>query len=518
MSREELEQKTRELKSQNKNLFAQNKCLRQKVTKLIKKGHELNEQDSQEVQDLLKETQPEIEKLFPEENSFQRIFWKEQLKYNQKKHKSSMRWHPLIIKWALLIRSKSSKAYQAMRELGFINLPSERTLYDYRHCLPSKTGFVPDVIEQLKEECRKRGMYETEWQNCVGILQDEIKIRDDLVFCPTTGQLIGFIDLDSTSNQILEFENGINNKENKLASSLLVLMVRGATTNLKFPFASFATSGLHATQLQTILMRTVELLEIDCGLKCLYISCDGAGQNRRFFEMNKIFDNGNEPCNWMPNPSTEDERPLYFISDVPHLLKTARNCFSNSGSHTQTRKLWKDGKDICWTHITNMFGKEEKELYVKCPKLTRHHIDLNAYSRMKVNYAAQIFSESVATLLETESDEDITETCKFIRHMNHFFYCLNTRNLHEGRNKLNSDLNAYTRKDYPRFEYLLTDFLGYFEAWKVSAEQRPGKFTSKEIGTMQLSQQTIDGLKISIRSIVQCVRFFRRTFRIDGSI
>ena len=55
--------------------------------------------------------------------------------------------------------------------------------------------------------------------------------------------------------------------------------------------------------------------------------------------------------------------------------------------------------------------------------------------------------------------------------------------------------------------YLLTDFLGYFEAWKQSAENRPGIFTSKDVAAKQLSQQTADGLKISVWSIVQCVQF-----------
>ena len=30
---------------------------------------------------------------------------------------------------------------------------------------------------------------------------------------------------------------------------------------------------------------------------------------------------------------------LFFFSDVPHLLKTARNCFSNSFSHSKSRKM-----------------------------------------------------------------------------------------------------------------------------------------------------------------------------------
>ena len=38
------------------------------------------------------------------------------------------------------------------------------------------------------------------------------------------------------------------------------------------------------------------------------------------------------------NPYDAD-RDLYFICDPPHLIKTARNCLSNSGSHSISRNL-----------------------------------------------------------------------------------------------------------------------------------------------------------------------------------
>ena len=42
-----------------------------------------------------------------------------------------MRWHPRMIKWCLNIKLHSSAAYEAIRESGFISLPSSRTLRDY---------------------------------------------------------------------------------------------------------------------------------------------------------------------------------------------------------------------------------------------------------------------------------------------------------------------------------------------------------------------------------------------------
>ena len=43
-----------------------------------------------------------------------------------------------------------------------------------------------------------------------------------------------------------------------------------------------------------------------------------------------IHDNGNQLIHSTMNPYANDDRHVYFISDVQHLLTTARNCFANS--------------------------------------------------------------------------------------------------------------------------------------------------------------------------------------------
>ena len=51
---------------------------------------------------------------------------------------------------------------------------------------------------------------------------------------------------------------------------------------------------------------------------------------------------------------------------------------------------------------------------------------------MKVNYAAQILSSTVANALELMYGDNVSETINFIRNMNRFFDCMNVRNLFEG--------------------------------------------------------------------------------------
>ncbi|XP_046566200.1 uncharacterized protein LOC124274872 [Haliotis rubra] len=286
---------------------------------------------------------------------------------------------------------------------------------------------------------------------------------------------------------------------------MLVLMIRGIVTDLKYPYAAFATRGISADYLFPLLWGAVSNLET-IGLKPLFVTCDGASPNRKFFSLHEDPQLNNFYWTW--NPYSLPRRKLYFISDVPHLIKTTRNCFSNSGSHKKTRDLWKDGRDISWIQILKLYEEHvENALFCKTYKLTRDHIDLSPYTAMKVNLAAQIFSSSVANALEELYGDPVKETVNLIRHINRFFDCLNSRSLQEGSRTRNSDKKEYRSIYDPRLDYLLNDFLDFFKAWEDSVMQRPGQFTFTQRKRMIFSHQTLKGLRISVHSIVECVRF-----------
>ena len=62
---------------------------------------------------------------------------------------------------------------------------------------------------------------------------------------------------------------------------------------------------------------------------------DGAPPNRTFYKMMVQRD---EDMFYTVSPFNRSRR-IYFVSDVPHLLKTTRNCFENSCCNNQTRNL-----------------------------------------------------------------------------------------------------------------------------------------------------------------------------------
>ena len=496
--------KIRQLKTYSNDLKSEVNKLKRQLSKSIRQGVLLNEQESQDMTVLMNDTEGEVKKAFADPNSFQRLLWEQQRKYNNLKDKRGMRWHPMILRWCIYLKGKSSSTYDSLRNSGFINLPNERTLFDYTNTTTKGIGFQEDVIKMLYNEVYGRKDQVQDFEKIVGLLQDEIKIKSDLVYNKHSGELVGFIDLDKVGNDILNMQEIVKNEEKTLAKNVLVIMVRGVGSNLKFPFAHFATNGITSDQLFPILWRSVEICEVDLGLKVLYITSDGASPNRRFI---RLHGENDSVVYRGENIFSEDNRYIYFISDAPHLLKTTRNCFSNSYSHKKTRKLWKDGHDISWAHIVNLYKDHCSGTWRLCPKLNRAHIDITPFGCMKVNLAAQVMSSTVANALELHYPGQTVETVKFIRHVNKFFDCLNTRHMHEGTRKRNDDLKPFQSTEDERLQYLSGHFLDYFKAWKASVDHRQGVFSKSEKAAMQLSHQTLEGLEITVKAVVECIKF-----------
>ena len=201
-----------------------------------------------------------------------------------------------------------------------------------------------------------------------------------------------------------------------------------------------------------------------------------------------------------------EKRHIYFFSDAPHLIKTARNCLSKSGAGSSTRLLWNNGYHILWCHIANLYDENLNGLHL-VPKLSRDHIKLNSFNIMNVKLAAQVLSNSVATALATFGPEEAKETAKFCYMMDRFFDCLNIRNKTEHIVKKKASLRPFDCQDDERLTWLITEFLQYFEDWSKSIEERPGKFSSKAKASMFISRQTYEGLQITAHSAVGLIKF-----------
>jgi len=440
---------------------------------------------------------------------FMSFFWEQQQQY-LRSSSTGVRYHPSIIRYCLSLVAKSSSAYEDLRYnektgTGVLILPSKRRLRDYKNYIRPERGFNSCIIKEL---IRKTADF-SEAEKYVVMLFDEMKIQENLVWDKHTGELIGYVDLGNAEVNLATF-----NAVDTIASHVLVLMIRSIVNPFKFSLANFATTAATASQLFTLFWKAVGILELSCQLKVLAVTCDGASSNRKFFKMHlwmkehddETLDNVDVTYK-TKNLHSTDGRFIYFIADQPHLLKTARNCLANSGSGKCTRYLWNNGSFLLWSHISQIFFEDQECGLHLLPKLTYDHIKLTSYSVMNVRLAVQILSSSVAKVLSEYGAPESTETARFCLMMDSFFDIVNIRSKDEYIKKLKPNLEPISSVEDPRLSWLVKDFLGYFEGWKESIENRPGKFDKTAQNKMFISQQTHEGLKITVHSIVGCVKF-----------
>ncbi len=265
------------------------------------------------------------------EDSFKRVFWDKQLKAADVKDSRQMRWHQAIIKWCLHMKFISSGGYHALRRSVLIALPSERTLRDYTHWLRAGVGFITEVDAQLVKEAK----IDTEKDRFVVLAWDEMKIKEDWVFDKHSCTLIGFTNVGDVNDILDKVEQQTDKTSHcNVSTHMFLFMVRGMFSTLEFPYAHFATKGISADSLYPIVWEAVQRLEC-CGMNVIAFCCDGASPNRKFYKMH-----GKSGIVYKTQNPFSDDREIFFICDVPHLLKTTRNCWSNSFANKHSHALW----------------------------------------------------------------------------------------------------------------------------------------------------------------------------------
>ena len=108
-----------------------------------------------------------------------------------------------------------------------------------------------------------------------------------------------------------------------------------------FPLVQFPSHGISAHHLYPIITEAIMQL----GFRVISVTSNGAASNQKLYHM-MHFDP--DPVTGdcvptpyrMPNPYTAEDPFIYFISDVPHFIKTTRNCWANSYAHSFKRRLW----------------------------------------------------------------------------------------------------------------------------------------------------------------------------------
>ena len=111
-----------------------------------------------------------------------------------------------------------------------------------------------------------------------------MKIQEDLVYSKHSNRVVGFVHLSNVGDRFHALEKlaaggkGVT----EVATYILVIMVRGLTTSLCFPYTHFATSGVTGEILSSLMWEAVRQIEM-VGLHVIGMTADGASSNRNFF-------------------------------------------------------------------------------------------------------------------------------------------------------------------------------------------------------------------------------------------
>lgn len=102
-------------------------------------------------------------------DSFQHVFWQQQVEAASQANSRSIRWHSLMVRWCLYLRHKSvyhynhlliiffprsGSAYEMLRESRRITLPSQRTLGNYTYFVESSFGFSGQIDQMIMDAAK----------------------------------------------------------------------------------------------------------------------------------------------------------------------------------------------------------------------------------------------------------------------------------------------------------------------------------------------------------------------------
>ena len=283
-------EKNARMKSMHKSLVLlklRNKRLEAKAKQLIENsGVSLQPDDCSDLSNIMTELTPRVQENFAVDSP-QRIFWEQQLHYTSLDNKRAIKWHPLVIRFALNLKYLSSTAYRGVRESGLINLPSERTLADYTHWTTPHSGVQYEFIEQLK------GILDAELlskPHNVALSMDEMKIKSSLVFSKHSGKLTGFVDLGSVNADIEDVLGNDNTKtEKKLADHAFVFQARAVfKPSIAIPVAHYFSASLSGTDFMYACMLACICTCPMCGVTvcaccCVHVWCEQVQQNLSYY-------------------------------------------------------------------------------------------------------------------------------------------------------------------------------------------------------------------------------------------
>ncbi|XP_001086766.2 DNA transposase THAP9 isoform X1 [Macaca mulatta] len=302
----------------------------------------------------------------------------------------------------------SSKVYDYVRKI--LKLPHSSILRTWlSKCQPSP-GFNSNIFSFLQRRVENGDQL---YQYC-SLLIKSIPLKQQLHWDPSSHSLQGFMDFGLGK---------LDADETPLASETVLLMAVGIFGHWRTPLGYFFNRASGYLQAQLLRLTIGKLSDI--GITVLAVTSDATAHSVQMAKALGIHIDGDDMKCTFQHPSSSSQQIAYFF-DSCHLLRLIRNAFQNFQSIQFINGI------AHWQHLVELVALEEQELsnMERIPSTLanlKNHV-------LKVNCAAQLFSESVASALEYLLSLDLPPfqncigTIHFLRLINNLFDIFNSRN------------------------------------------------------------------------------------------
>ena len=349
-------------------------------------------------------------------------------------------------------------------------LPKKRSLLKWVENLPKSPGLSDTAKHAISSKVR---CMDDKSKLCT-VSMDEISLKTSLLYDPSRDEVVG----------VEDFGNG--QRSELLATSAIVFMPRGITSNWKQPLCYFF---VHESCPSHILKG--KLFEIitqvqSVGLKvCAVISDLGSNFQKLLKDLNVT---PSQP--WF----THNGQKIFYIFDPPHLIKAVRNNLVNYDFHFGS-------KVASWKDIVAMYERDKTLSIRCCPKLTDRHMYLNGFTKMKVKYATQVLSHSVAaTILMSVSlnalPQNAAGTAELVSNFDSIFDCLNSSSTKGPK------IFRRAISEHSNHKNFLTDMLLFIQSIKVVNPDNQKDVTS--------NLKCLDGLCLTINGVLSLWEVLQR--------